>query len=48
MIVGGDNVASHQTRAIIAIEREIGLRNYIESGIPLDAEMTYDLLVTIF
>ena len=34
--------------AIIAIEREIGLRNYIESGIPLDAEMTYDLLVTIF
>jgi diadenylate cyclase len=24
------------------------LRNYIESGIPLDAEMTYDLLVTIF
>ena len=37
-----------QTGAIIAIEREIGLRNYIESGIPLDAEMTYDLLVTIF
>jgi diadenylate cyclase len=32
----------------VAIEREIGLRNYIESGIPLDAEMTYDLLVTIF
>ena len=36
------------TGAIIAIEREIGLRNYIESGIPLDAELTYDLLVTIF
>src|SRR5690606_4690443 len=33
---------------IIAIEREIGLRNYIESGIPLDAAVTYDLLVTIF
>ena len=30
------------------IEREIGLRNYIESGIPLDAQVTYDLLVTIF
>jgi diadenylate cyclase len=41
-------LAAHQTGAIIAIEREIGLRNYIESGIPLDAEMTYDLLVTIF
>ena len=24
------------------------MRNYIESGIPLDAELTYDLLVTIF
>src|SRR5690606_25946563 len=31
-----------------AVEREIGLRNYVESGIPLDAEVTYDLLVTIF
>ena len=30
------------------IEREIGLRNYIESGIPLDAQVTYDLLVSIF
>ena len=34
--------------AIIAIEREIGLRNYIEGGIPLDAKVSYDLLVTIF
>lgn len=34
--------------AIIVIEREIGLRNYVESGIPLDAEVSYDLLTTIF
>ena len=34
--------------AIIAIERQIGLRNYIEGGIPLDAVVTYDLLVSIF
>ena len=26
----------------------VGLRNYVESGIPLDAAVTYDLLVTIF
>ena len=32
--------------AIIAVEREIGLRNYIEAGIPLDATLTYDLLVS--
>ena len=48
VVVAATMLASHQTGAIIAIEREIGLRNYIESGIPLDAEMTYDLLVTIF
>ena len=33
---------------MIVIEREIGLRNYIESGIKLEAFVTYDLLVTIF
>jgi diadenylate cyclase len=33
---------------IVAIERSIGLRNYIEGGIPLDATVTHDLLVTIF
>jgi diadenylate cyclase len=41
-------LSAQKTGAIVAIEREIGLRNYIESGIPLDAELTYDLLVTIF
>ena len=34
--------------AIIAIERQIGLRNYIEGGIPLDAMVTYDLMASIF
>jgi diadenylate cyclase len=33
---------------IIAIERLIGLRSYIEGGIPLDAVPTYDLIVSIF
>ena len=31
-----------------SFEREIGLRNYVESGIPLDAAVSYDLLTTIF
>ena len=34
--------------AIIVIERQIGLRNYIEAGLPLDAMLTYDLLVSMF
>ncbi len=48
LVVATGMLASHHVGAIIAIERQIGLRNYIEGGIPLDAVMTYDLLVSIF
>jgi len=34
--------------ALVALEREVGLRTYIESGIPLDATLSYDLLLAIF
>jgi diadenylate cyclase len=34
--------------AIIVIERDVGLRNYIETGTPLDARVSSELLVTIF
>ncbi|HUV36288.1 MAG TPA: diadenylate cyclase CdaA [Patescibacteria group bacterium] len=34
--------------ALIVIERDVGLRNYIETGTPLDARVTAELLVTIF
>jgi diadenylate cyclase len=40
--------SQNQTGALIVIEREIGLRTYIESGVPLDARLSYDLLATIF
>src|SRR5258708_26445500 len=41
-------LAANQTGALIVIERDIGLKTYIESGIALDAALSYDLLVTIF
>jgi len=41
-------VAAARIGAIVIIERQIGLRNYIEAGLPLDAMLTYDLLVSIF
>jgi diadenylate cyclase len=47
-VVTAANLASKKTGAIIVVERQIGLRNYIESGIPLDAMVTYDLLASIF
>ena len=34
--------------ALIVIERDIGLKNYVENGIMLDAMLAFDLLVTIF
>jgi diadenylate cyclase len=47
-VVAATMLSSQKIGAIIAVEREIGLRNYIESGIPLDATLTYDLILTIF
>ncbi len=34
--------------ALIVFERNVGLRNYIDQGIPLDATITYDLLFSLF
>jgi diadenylate cyclase len=48
IVVAAGLLSSQHTGAIIALERQIGLRNYIEGGIPLDALLTYDLLVSIF
>ena len=46
--VASTMLASQRIGAIIVVERQIGLRNYIDGGIPLDAVMTYDLLVSVF
>jgi len=40
----------HQQRigALIVLERDTGLRTFIESGVPLDARLSRDLLLSIF
>jgi diadenylate cyclase len=48
IILSVEKLASSRTGALIVIERTIGLRSYIESGVALDAVLSYDLLVTIF
>ncbi len=48
LVVAASTLASRRIGAIIVLERQIGLRNYIEGGIPLDAMVTYDLLASIF
>src|SRR5713101_9169588 len=47
LVVAAGMLSAQHTGAIIAVERQIGLRNYVEGGIPLDAELTYDLLLSI-
>ena len=41
-------LSSQRIGAIIALERQVGLRTYIEGGIRLDAVLTYDLVMSIF
>jgi diadenylate cyclase len=48
IVLAANHFSQTLTGALIVIEREIGLRTFIESGVPLDANLSFDLLVTIF
>jgi len=48
IVQAASTLASRKIGALIIVEREVGLRNYAESGVTLDAAITYALLVTIF
>lgn len=48
IVLACTTLASAKTGALIVIEREVGLRNFIDAGVQLDARVGYDLLVTIF
>ena len=48
IVLAAKQFSENLTGALIVIEREIGLRTYIESGVPLDAHLSFDLLTTIF
>jgi diadenylate cyclase len=41
-------MAPKRVGALIVLERDIGLRTFIESGVTLDARLTSDLLLSIF
>src|SRR5947207_4681859 len=48
LVMAASMLSTQRIGAIVALERQIGLRNYIEGGIPLDAVLTYDLILSIF
>jgi diadenylate cyclase len=48
IVMAANLFSQNQTGALMVIEREIGLRTYVESGVAIDAQLSYDLLATIF
>ena len=48
LVVAASMLSAQRIGAIIAVERQVGMRNYIDGGISLDAVLTYDLLLAIF
>lgn len=48
LIESAMRLAATHTGALIAVERSIGMRSYIESGVPLNAKLSPELVQTIF
>lgn len=48
IVLAATTLATEKTGALIVIERKVGLRNFVDAGVQLDARISYDLLVTIF
>ncbi len=48
IVLAATTLASTKTGALIVIERGVGLKNVIDGGVKLEAELSYDLLITIF
>ncbi len=48
IVLAATTLASEKTGALIVFERAVGLRNFIDAGVQLDARVSYDLIVTLF
>jgi diadenylate cyclase len=48
ILLAVEELAAHKTGALIVLERDIGLRTFIESGVRLEARISRDLLLSVF
>ncbi|MCA1816952.1 MAG: diadenylate cyclase CdaA [Acidobacteria bacterium] len=48
IVLAATTLASTKTGALVVIERNISLQNVIDGGVRMYAELSYDLLVTVF
>ncbi len=48
IVLAAMTLSSRRIGALIVLERNVGLQNYIDTGVTLNANLSYDLLVTVF
>lgn len=48
IVLAAEQLSEQKTGALIVLEGEIGLRTFVESGVPLEARISRDLLLSIF
>lgn len=48
IVLAATTLSSRRVGALVVIERDVGLQNYVDTGVVLDAALSYDLLVTAF
>lgn len=48
IVLAATTLASTKTGGLIVIERDVGLKGIVDAGVRLDAELSYDLIVSIF
>lgn len=48
VVRAAETLADRRHGALIVLERNVGLRNFVETGTPLDAKVSAELLVTLF
>jgi diadenylate cyclase len=48
IVKAAEEMSQDKIGALIVLERSVGLKNYVETGTPLDAAVTAELLETIF
>ena len=48
ILLAVSRLAQNKSGALVVLERDIGLRTFVESGVRLDAEISADLLLAIF
>jgi len=48
IVLAATTLSSTKTGALIVIERNVGLKGIVDAGVGLDAELSYDLIVSIF